>query len=196
MTVDFHTKWVVVDTTPKVQRSTKLWSSKCPVCLKSERNRSKHTLMNTDCCASCSHKSHGRCYDRIYKQLSEARKRCNNPNHARYKDYGGRGISVCPQWQDFTVFLADMGECPDGYQLDRIDNNGNYEPGNCRWVTAKDNANNRRNNVKVSINNELKTVSQIAQDTGLSISAVYRRIKLGDIGDQLIRPPRNRRHNG
>lgn len=73
--------------------------------------------------------------------------RCNNPNHAGYKDYGGRGITVDEDWDDFTSFLNDMGYKPtQKHQIDRIDNNGNYTKTNCRWSTAKDNNNNRRNN--------------------------------------------------
>ena len=65
--------------------------------------------------------------------------RCTNPNVKQYKDYGGRGIAVCERWLKFENFLADMGERPVGKQIDRINNDGNYEPGNCRWVTAKEN---------------------------------------------------------
>ena len=70
--------------------------------------------------------------------------RCNNPKHRRYSDYGGRGIKVCERWMDFNNFLADMGERPEGLTLDRIDPNGNYEPGNCRWATDSVQQTNKR----------------------------------------------------
>ena len=80
-----------------------------------------------------------------YRSWACMKQRCSNPDHPRYKDWGGRGISFCERWFTFENFLADMGARPEGTSLDRWPNNdGNYEPGNCRWATVDEQAETRR----------------------------------------------------
>lgn len=81
----------------------------------------------------------------LYSTWKGMKERCSNPNHIRYAEYGGRGITVCERWRDnFWSFVADVGERPDGHTLDRVDNDRGYEPGNVRWATrSEQNANKR-----------------------------------------------------
>ena len=100
--------------------------------------------------------------------------RCHNPKHERYAYYGGRGIVVCDRWRIYANFLADMGEAPDGLWLDRINNDGNYEPGNCRWSTPKEQASNRR---RKSCNpNSMRSKARAA---GLPYMVVMLRLRSG-----------------
>jgi hypothetical protein len=88
--------------------------------------------------------THGQSGTRTYASWSSMKSRCSNPKNSSWEYYGGRGITVCAKWQEYTNFLADMGERPLGKSLDRIDSNGNYEPGNVRWATPSEQIKNRR----------------------------------------------------
>lgn len=97
-------------------------------------------------------KTHGKAGTLIYKEWSEMKRRCNSPKDDNFKNYGGRGIKVCDRWQNsFEAFYEDVSKLPHfgekGYSLDRINNDGNYEPNNVRWATAKQQANNRRKRI-------------------------------------------------
>lgn len=109
------------------------------------------------------------------------RSRCNKPNHPQFKHYGGRGISVCDKWNNsFKAFWEDVkdGYAP-GLYLDRIDNNGNYEPGNCRWVTPRVSTENRRNAILVTFEGEVMNLSEAARRCGLEYSITRQRFKKG-----------------
>jgi hypothetical protein len=124
-------------------------------------------------------RTHGRSKgDRTYTSWLHMRSRCLKPENPAFPDYGGRGITVCDRWKDsFENFLADMGECPEGMSLDRYpDNDGHYEPGNCRWATAKEQARNRRNSRTLEFNGQRRTVAEWSEQTGISQQTIGQRI--------------------
>jgi hypothetical protein len=112
------------------------------------------------------------------------RSRCRNKNDSDYADYGGRGIDICPEWDDFLVFYKDMGERPTRKTLDRIDVNGNYEPSNCRWADADLQANNKRNNRLITIGEETKTLQQWSNEFGVDQSKAKYRLNVGYSAEQ------------
>ena len=112
-------------------------------------------------------------------------KRCYNPSSENYKFYGGKGVTVCDQWREsFILFLADMGPCPTGYEIDRTDNTKGYAPGNCAWVTPQQNKRNMSNNHLVTINGETKLVVEWCAIFNINKHTVYQRIHRGWPEDQ------------
>lgn len=103
--------------------------------------------------------------DPTYVVWASMKQRCSNPKTINFRDYGGRGITVCQRWREsFENFFADMGVRPAGMQLDRYPNkDGNYEPGNCRWITPKANARNRRNNRLLTYRGETRPMAEWAE---------------------------------
>lgn len=134
----------------------------------------------------------------LYKTWVEMKYRCNNPGHSKYKYYGGRGIKVCKEWEDFLTFLRDMGEKPKGHSLDRIDVNGNYEPSNCRWATQLIQVNNRTISKKINIDGKTYSLSEIEKMYGIPYKTLYKRLNDGwDEVKAATHPVRkNRRFHG
>jgi hypothetical protein len=103
--------------------------------------------------------------------------RCSDASNTHYKYYGGRGISVCERWGEFSCFYEDMGDPPAGHSLDRINNDGNYEPGNCRWATRVQQARNSRLVRLLTYGGCTATVTDWALALGITQSALSHRIK-------------------
>lgn len=122
---------------------------------------------------------HGAAKTKAYFSWWNMKNRCERTNHVYYKDYGGRGIKICERWLDFANFLADMGQ-PDGdLCLERIDNDGNYEPSNCRWATRKEQANNRRSSAFIEFQDERLTLQQWSERLGIKRATIALRLKTG-----------------
>lgn len=113
-----------------------------------------------------------------YIAWAQAKARCNNPKNPAFNNYGGRGISICKEWaESFEQFLADMGPRPHGMSIDRIDNNGNYEPSNCRWATRIIQANNRRGNILFEWNGAQMSLAEIARYERVNYKALFHKVR-------------------
>lgn len=158
--------------------------------------RSQQTLVYKGYIVSCgcrTHKYGVPATGRLYKIWGDMKRRCLNPNHNRYPDYGGRGITVCEEWKnDFKNFYdwaIDYGY-DDTLTIDRIDFNGNYEPSNCRWSDMKTQGNNRRNNIFLNYQGKEMLLADVATILDLSYDCLLKRYQRGDRGEKLFRPIR------
>jgi hypothetical protein len=129
--------------------------------------------------------------DPVYQVYRGMINRCENPNSKHYDCYGGRGITVYPLWrQDFAAFRDYLGPRPEGMTLERIDNNGNYEPNNVRWATMKEQGNNRRNTNQITHEGRTMSLQQWADELGCKYGLLSSRWKNGLRGEELFAPPK------
>lgn len=123
-------------------------------------------------------KKHGMTGTKTYRCWRNMISRCTDPKNKAFKHYGGRGITVCEKWQEsFSNFHSDMGTCPDGMSIDRIDNNGGYNKDNCRWVGQTTQMNNTRSNNVVFFNDCEITVADLAREIGINYYTLHTWIK-------------------
>lgn len=124
-----------------------------------------------------------------YRTWIGMRRRCNDSKHLAYARYGGRGIRVCARWQkSFENFLEDMGSRPSGLVLDRIDNDGDYMPKNCRWATRKEQARNQSTNRLISWKGATRSVAEWAERLGLDFNLIHGRLANGWVPPLLFAP--------
>jgi hypothetical protein len=122
------------------------------------------------------HSKHGKAGSKIYRVWAKMKERCLYKNCKEYRHYGGRGITICKRWLKFENFYKDMGEVPQNMSLERINNDGNYEKRNCKWATKKEQANNRRSSLYISMNGVRITLTDLAETFGLTDICLYKRI--------------------
>lgn len=138
---------------------------------------------------------HGMIGTAPYNAWIHMRQRCNNPRCKEYRNYGERGISICPEWDTFEEFWkwSKANGYKPGLTIDRIDNNGNYEPSNCRWVTMEVQENNKRNNHFILFNGEKMTISQCARKANVSRNSLNWRLMKGMSADEAVTDIYNKR---
>ncbi len=146
-------------------------------------------------CLRDGHPVHGRkrrgTSDLTYRCWMSMTYRCRNTNSKDYKNYGGRGISVCRRWRDsFLAFIEDMGECPGkGYTIERISNEAGYEPGNCKWATRKEQGRNKRNNVMLTFNGETMCLIEWAERIRMNRMTLSYRLRSGWTIEEALTTP-------
>jgi len=123
---------------------------------------------------------HGLTAHKDYGIWKAMRQRCNNHRYPRYSDYGGRGITICASWDDFAVFIHDMGDRPTPkHSIERRNNDGNYSPENCKWATLTEQARNTRRSRILTLNGVSMTVPEWAEKLGVNKGSIHSRIKYG-----------------
>lgn len=127
----------------------------------------------------------------LYGSWRSMRDRCNNPANPKWYRYGGRGIKICSRWENFMFFAADMGPRPKGASLDRINNDGDYEPSNCRWATPKQQSQNTRRNIWIEKDARIMCASDWAKELNTSHTTVKRWAALGKFGKIVNAPNAN-----
>jgi len=195
MTGKVFGRWTVLSRSGSDKRGELLWLCRCSCGNESSLTGSSLRSGNSISCGCYqaehpSQKTHGASGTALYGTWKAMIRRCENKNTSAYDNYGGRGIEVCERWRhSFEDFLADMGPRPKGYSIERKNNNGNYEPSNCRWAPPKDQANNTRSNRVLSIRGESKTLTQWSEKSGVGAGTIWKRLSLGWDAERAVFEP-------
>lgn len=179
-----------------VRKSKKgdIWLCKCDCGKEVEVLKYNLIYGNTKSCGCLrveSNLKHGLYKTRLYNIYRNMLGRCYVPSWVEYKNYGGRGIAMCDEWRnDISKFYnwAMANGYKDNLTIDRIDNNGNYQPSNCRWVTKKEQLNNTSRNKFCVVRGEKLTLAQIAEKYNINAGTLHKRQRLGKQGEDLIKP--------
>lgn len=188
---DTFGRWIVIGIAEKDKNSYhKKWKCQCScenhtILDVDEQNLKRGLSLSCGCLiaemASKNNTIHGETHTRLHNIWCSMRERCVNPNCKAYKDYGGRGITICKEWEEYIPFRdwALSHGYKENLSIDRIDVNGNYEPSNCRWATAKEQCNNKRNTIRIPYKNEKYTASDLSQMFNIKPNEIRRLYKKG-----------------
>lgn len=197
MTGKRYSSLVAIRPTEKMKNGNMKWQFICDCGVECEIDGYNVRSGKTTTCQVCGAErlrlasvKHGISETPEFSTWADIQSRCYNKKGPSYKDYGGRGIKVCKKWLDsFQCFFSDMGVRPSRqHSIDRIDNDGDYEPENCRWATINEQANNKRSNRKVTINGQTKNLHEWAKKIGISDSALSLRLKNNLPVNDLLKP--------
>lgn len=187
-------RWLVIEKGDLDSRGNVLWLCRCECGTERFVRGSEIYLGNSTSCG-CTRRRHGMTGSRTWKSWDAMKQRCLNPNSPDYPRYGAMGIKVCDRWLKIDEFLADMGERPEGKTIDRIDNSGNYEPGNCRWATASEQQFNKRSNLKLEYQGQIRSIVDLSNESGVPLKVLRWRLEHDwDLPRALkspVRPKRN-----
>lgn len=141
---------------------------------------------------SKNYKLHGGKHEPLYRIWCAMKQRCLNPNNKRYASYGGRGIAICSEWlNDYSAFrewaVANGYENDKDLSIDRIDNDGNYEPSNCRWADKITQANNKSNNIVITYEGKTQTLRKWSEETGINADTLYHRYRMGKMPEEILK---------
>jgi hypothetical protein len=173
-------RWQVLSKVPAAGPGARYWKCRCDCGHESEVRASVLSRGKSTSCGCDASVTHGKSKTHLYTLWMAMKNRCYDSNIRDFHNYGGRGIQVCARWKhNFEAFLADMGERPSpDHSLDRIDNNGDYGPDNCRWATWKEQCRNRRTNKLLTIAGETKVLTDWIDQFGMHISTYRYRIRV------------------
>lgn len=172
--------WTVIGHAPSDKKGNRMSLCKCE-CGVERPVRHGHLKSghSSGCGCVTRNRTHGMSRTRTYGIWCGIKTRCHNQNETGFENYGGRGIAVCDRWMDFENFLTDMGHAGPKMTIERKDNGVGYEPGNCVWATMKEQQRNRRNNLRIEMNGQIRVLSEWCELLNVNYHTVYGRLVRG-----------------
>lgn len=191
-------RWTVVSASDEKRNRKRMWLCRC-MCGTERLVVAGNLRSGVSKSCGCLHLEnihakrfrHGRnTADRTYQSWSSMRDRCNNPRNAKFHRYGGRGIRVCERWNSFENFLADMGECPPEFSIERMNNDGHYEKDNCKWASRREQSLNKSTTRRVTAFGQTKPLTVWAEETGLPFLMIWKRLARGWTPERAMTQPK------